>query len=113
MFALRLLGAILAVVLLAVSVPRYRRRQISRLNLIISWLIGLSLIVLAILPPGTVGNFFRTLDLEPKTGRILTVVLTIAVVILFLLVFRMQAYVDSSDHAIRQLVEALGVKTVD
>lgn len=113
MTALRILGAILAIALLAFSVPRYRKRQISRLNLIITWFIGVALLVLAFLPPGALGEALDAMDLQPKSGRQLTVLLLFAVILLFVLVLRMQTYTDQADRAIRQLVEALGVKTVD
>lgn len=111
--ALRILGAILALGLVLTSVPRYRKRQISRLNLIITWLIGAAILALAVAPAGSLGRILDALDLQPKSGRQLTVVLLFAVIVLFVLVFRMQAYTDQSDRAIRQLVEALGVRTVD
>ena len=113
MLALRIIGGILAVALIASAVPRYRKRQISRLNLIITWCIGLVLVGIALAPSGFVGSVLDALDLTPKTGQRLTVLLTFAVIILFILVFRMQTYTDQADRAIRQLVEALGVKTVD
>jgi hypothetical protein len=113
MLALRIIGAILGIALLASSVPRYRKRQISRLNLIISWVIGLGILAVAVAPSGFVGEVLDALDLTPKTGQRLTVLLTFAVIVLFVLVFRMQTYTDQADRAIRQLVEALGVQTVD
>lgn len=113
MLALRILGAVLAVGLLLFAYPRYRKRQISRLNLIIVSMISLGLIVLAVLPPGSVGRFFEALDLQPKSGRQITVLLLFAVIVLFILVLRLQTYTDQADRAIRQLVEALGVQTAD
>ena len=110
---LRVLGAVFAVALLVSSVLRHRKQAFSRLNLIISWLIGISVIVLAVLPKGTFGDILNALQLEPKTGQQLIVVLLFAVVILFVLVLRAQSYADDNDRAVRMLVEALGVKTVD
>ena len=50
MLALRIFGALFAVGLFLLSVYRYPKREISRLNLIISWLIGVAIVVLAIAP---------------------------------------------------------------
>lgn len=113
MIALRVLGAVIAVGAIAFAVPRYRKRQITRLNLIITWFIGIGVVVIALLPTNTVGRLFDAVDLQPKSGRQLTALLLVAVIVLFILVLRMQSYTDQSDRAIRMLVEALGVKTVD
>jgi len=111
--ALRILGAILAIGLLFFSVSRYRRRAFSRLDLIISWLIGLVVLVLAISPPDTISHILDALRLQPKTGQQLIAVLLFAVIVLFFLVFRAQSMADENERAIRMLVEALGVKTVN
>jgi len=112
MVALRILGAILALGLIASSVPRYRRRQISRLNLIISWVIGVLIILLAA-DPSLFNPVFEVFNFQPRSGQRLTAVLLFAVIVLFILLFRMQTYSDMNERAVRQLVEALGVRTVD
>jgi len=109
---LRILGGLAAGGVFAVAVVRYRRRQISRLNLIITWLISFGVILLAI-APSLFNPLFDALHFRPGSGRRIEGVLLIAVVVLFALVFRMQSYVDSNERSIRLLVEALGQKEFD
>ncbi|HEX6231479.1 MAG TPA: glycosyltransferase family 2 protein [Actinomycetota bacterium] len=112
MLALRIVGAVLAVGFVAVFVVRYRRRQISRLSLIISWAIALGVLLLAIVP-NLFNPVFEVLNFEPGTGQRLTAVLLFAVVILFLLLLRLQSYVDTNERSIRLLVEAMGQSAFD
>jgi hypothetical protein len=114
MFALRVIGALLALAYLAVSVARYQRRRISRLSLIISGAIAIVVAVLAI-APNLFNPVFETFNFEPEpgAGQRLTAVLLFAVIILFLLLFRMQSYVDTSERSIRLLVEAMGQSAFD
>lgn len=112
MTALRIVGALVAVALLATSVPRYQRRQISRLNLIISWVIGATIIVLAITPQ-LFNPVFDLFNFQPGNNRRLTAVLLFAVIVLFVLLVRLQSYTDVNERSMRLLVEALGVKTFD
>ncbi|MGZ8603902.1 MAG: glycosyltransferase family 2 protein [Actinomycetota bacterium] len=112
MLALRLIGALLVVAFFAVSVARYQRRQISRLSLIISGAIALGVALLA-LAPDLFNPVFETFNFEPGSGQRLTAVLLFAVVILFLLLIRMQSYVDTNERGIRQLVESLGQASFD
>jgi hypothetical protein len=112
MLALRVIGAVLAVAFLAMAVGRYRRRQISRLSLIIAFAITLGVVVLAI-APDLFNPVFETFNFEPGTGQRLTAVLLFAVTILFLLVIRMQSYVDTNERGIRQLVESMGRASFD
>jgi glycosyltransferase involved in cell wall biosynthesis len=56
---------------------------------------------------------FETFNFEPGTGQRLTAVLLLAVVILFLLLIRMQSYVDTNERSIRLLVESLGQAAFD
>lgn len=107
MIALRIVGAVLAVGFFAAAVVRYRRRQISRLSLIISWAIVLGVVLLAA-APNLFNPVFEVFNFEPGSGQRLTAVLLIAVVILFLLLLRMQSYVDTNERSIRLLVETLG-----
>ena len=112
MLALRILGGILAVILLASSVPRYRRRQISRLNLIITWILAGGVLLLAIAPV-IFDPIFDAFNFQKGGGDRLVAVLLFAVIVLFLLVFRAQAYIDTSERSIRLLVEQLGVQAFD
>jgi hypothetical protein len=112
MLALRVIGALLAVGFLALAIARYRHRQISRLSVIIAGAIALGVTVLAI-APDLFNPVFRTFNFQAGTGQRLTAVLLFAVVILFLLVLRMQSYVDTGERSIRLLVEALGEAAFD
>src|SRR5881398_1657299 len=103
MLALRIVGALFAVGLFLLSVYRYPKREISRLNLIISWLIGLAIVVLAIAP-----NLFN-----PGGQRRLLGVELFAIIVLFALIVRNMSYTDVSVRSIRELVEALAVQAFD
>jgi hypothetical protein len=112
MLALRVVGALLATAFVAVSIVRYSRQRISRLSLIISSAIALGVIVLAAVP-GVFNPIFETLNFAPGSGRRLTAVLLIAVAILFLLLLRLQTYVDTNERSIRLLVESMGKGAFD
>jgi hypothetical protein len=112
MLALRVIGAALALGFFALGIGRYRRRQISRLSLIISGAITLGIVLLA-LAPDLFNPIFETFNFEPGTGQRLTAVLLLSVVVLFVLVIRMQSYVDTNERSIRLLVEALGQTSFD
>ena len=112
MWALRIAGGIFAVAFFALALIRYRRRQISRLNLIISSLISTALLLLAI-APGLFNPLFEVFNFEPGNGQRLTAVLLFAVGILFVLMIRMQSEVDTSERGIRQLVESFGQSAFD
>lgn len=112
MTALRIVGGIFAVAFFVIALIRYRHRQISRLNLLISTLISLALLVLAI-APGLFNPLFEIFNFRPRSGQRLTAVLLVAVAVLFLLVIRMQSEVDTNERGIRQLVESLGQAAFD
>ena len=112
MLALRIVGAALAAAFVAVSIVRYGRQRISRLSLIISSAIALGVIALAA-APGVFNPIFETLNFAPGSGRRLTAVLLIAVAILFLLLLRLQTYVDTNERSIRLLVESIGKASFD
>jgi len=112
MTALRVLGALFAAAFFALALVRYRRRQISRLNLIISWLISLVVLLLAI-APGLFNPLFEVFNFEPGSGQRLTAVLLFAVAVQFLLLIRMQSEVDTNERSIRLLVESLGQAAFD
>ena len=112
MSALRVVGGIFAVAFFALALIRYQRRQISRLNLIISSLISAAVLLLAI-APGLFNPLFEVFNFEPGNGQRLTAVLLFAVAIQFLLLIRMQSEVDTNERGIRQLVESFGQSAFD
>jgi hypothetical protein len=112
MLALRVIGALFAALFLVISIGRYQRRQISRLSLIIGSVISVGVILLAI-EPSWFNPLFETFNFQPGTGQRLTAVLLAAVVVLFLLLFRMQSSVDTNERSIRLLVESIGQANFD
>jgi hypothetical protein len=110
--ALRVLGGIFAVAFFALALIRYQRRQISRLNLIISTLISAVVLLLAI-SPSLFNPLFEVFNFEAGSGQRLTAVLLFAVALLFLLVIRMQSEVDTNERNMRLLVESLGQAAFD
>ena len=112
MSALRIVGGIFAAAIFALALIRYRRRQISRLSLIISSLISAVLLLLAI-APGLFNPLFEVFNFEPGNGQRLTAVLLFAVGVLFVLLIRIQSEVDTSERGIRQLVESFGQSAFD
>ncbi len=112
MLALRILGGVFAAVFFGVAFVRYRARAISRLSVIITWVIAAGVVLLAI-APSLFNPIFDALNFRPGSGRRLTAVLLIAVVILFLLLIRMQSEVDTNERSIRLLVESLGQAAFD
>jgi hypothetical protein len=112
MSALRIVGGIFAAAIFALALIRYRRRQISRLSLIISSLISAVLLLLAI-APGLFNPLFEVFNFQPGNGQRLTAVLLFAVGVLFVLLIRIQSEVDTSERGIRQLVESFGQSAFD
>jgi hypothetical protein len=112
MSALRIVGGIFAAAIFALALIRYRRRQISRLSLIISSLISAVLLLLAI-APGLFNPLFEVFNFRPGNGQRLTAVLLFAVGVLFVLLIRLQSEVDTSERGIRQLVESFGQSAFD
>jgi hypothetical protein len=112
MLALRIVGAVVAVGLFLLALYRYPRRQISRLNLIISWAIGLGIVVLAI-APNLFNPLFDAFNFKPGGQRRLLAVELFAIIVLFALIVRNMSYTDVSVRSIRELVEALAVKEFD
>jgi len=112
MTALRILGGLLAIGFFAVAAVRYARRDISRLSLIIGFILTLGVALLAV-APSLFDPVLATFSFRPgDNGRLIGVLLA-GTVILFLLLFRVQAESDRSERSIRLLVEALGVERFD
>jgi hypothetical protein len=112
MTALRIVGGVFAIAFFALAVVRYRRRQISRLNLIISSLISATVLLLA-LGPGLFDPLFELFNFRAGSGQRLTAVLLLAVAVQFLLLIRAQSEIDTNERSIRLLVESLGQAAFD
>jgi hypothetical protein len=110
--ALRVLGGIAALAFFVFAISRYRRRQISRLNLIISCVLSILIVALAIAPQ-VFNPIFTTFNFGPGNDRRLIFVLMVSVIVLFALVLRVQSIADVNERAIRLLVEALGQERFD
>jgi hypothetical protein len=113
MIVLRVFGAIFAIVLLVTSAMRYQRRRISRLNLMISWVIGGGLLILAIAPV-VYQPLFDLFNFGHKgTGQRLIAVELFGLLVLFALLLRNMTYTDQNERSMRLLVEALAVQTFE
>ncbi len=110
--ALRILGGIAAFAYFVLTIRRYRRRQISRLNLIISCTLAIVVVLLAA-APSAFNPIFTRFNFGPGNDRRLIFVLMIAVLVLFGLVLRVQSISDVNERSIRLLVEALGQERFD
>jgi hypothetical protein len=110
MLALRIVGGIFAAVLLVLAVVRYRRRSISRLNLLITWVLALGVIVLAIAPV-VFQPLFDLFNFGKKgSGRRLIAVELFGLLIVFALIVRNMVYTDQNERSLRLLVEALATR---
>ena len=112
MWALRLIAAVAAVAFFLGTIRAYRRRNLSRLTLITAFLATLAVVLLAAFP-NLLNPIFDTFNFAPGNNRRLIAVLVASVVVLFLMLFRLQGHSDTSERAIRQLVEALAVERFD
>ena len=97
---------------MAASSLRYRKRQISRLNLIITWLLGTAIVVLAIAPVAF-DWLFDVFNFEEGGGQRLVAVGLFGLIAMFALLIRNMSYTDQNERSIRLLVEALAVKTFE
>lgn len=111
MEAIRILAGLTALGLFVTAVRGHHRRQISRLNLIIAFVLCASVIALAIWPP-LFDPVLRTFDFQRGTDGVVFALL-VAVGILFFLYLRAQTTADTNERSIRLLVEALGIERFD
>jgi hypothetical protein len=110
--ALRILGGLAALSFFVWSIRRYQRRQISRLNLIVSCLLSVGIVVIAVWP-NAYDFAFDAFNATPGNNRRLIFLLMIAVIVLFGLILRLESSSDVNERSIRQLVEALAVERFD
>lgn len=112
MSALRFLGGAFGLALLVAAVVRYRRRDISRLNLIITGVISVA-IVLAAIFPALLEPVFDLFNFRRGGGQRLTGLLLLATIVIFALLIRNMSYTDMNLRSIRLLVETLAVQSFD
>jgi hypothetical protein len=110
--AIRTLGGLFGLALLIATYLRYRRRGISRLNLIITGLVALGIVALAVVPR-LFDPLFDTFNFQRGNQRQLIAALVFAVFILFALVLRTASSTDASAASIRLLIEALSIQSFD
>lgn len=112
MWPLRLIAGIAGVAFFVAAARSYQHRNISRLSVFTAFLATVAVALLAA-APSLFDPVFRTFNFQAgNNGRLIGVLLG-AVVVLFLMLFRLQGHSDRSGRAIRQLVEALAVERFD
>ena len=112
MIALRFLGGAFGLALFVAAAVRYGRRDVSRLNLIITALVAIAVILLAI-APSLFNPVFDLFNFRPGGQRRLVAVLLFADILVFALLFRNMAYTDSVIRNVRLLIESLAVQSFD
>jgi hypothetical protein len=112
MIALRFLGGVFAVALFLAAVFRYRRRGMSRLNLIITTVMVMAVLTLAI-DPNLFNPVFDVFRFKTGSGQRLIGVLLFSVIVMFVLLFRNMSFTDEATRSIRLLVEALSLSAFD
>jgi hypothetical protein len=109
--ALRILGGLFAAVLLVSAVVRYRRRRITRLNLLISCTLAVVGLLLASFP-GFFDPLFNLFNFQRGGGRRLLGVLLFGNVVLLLLLLRNQTETDVVRRDFQLLMEWMGVNSL-
>jgi len=112
MIALRFLGGAFSVAVFVTAVIRYRRRAISRLNLIITTVVTTVVVMLA-LSPNLFNPVFDLFRFKAGSGQRLIGVLLFAVILIFALLVRNMSYTDQATRSIRLLVESLALAAFD
>jgi hypothetical protein len=111
LIALRILGGVFAATLFVSAVLRYRRRRITRLNLIISTSLALVVGVLAV-GPGLFDPLFDLFNFRRGGGRRLLAVLLFGNVVLLLLILRNQSETDVTRRDFQLLMEWMGTNSL-
>jgi hypothetical protein len=109
---IRAVGGLFGLALLASTMRRYRRRDVSRLNLIITGVITLAIIALAVFP-ALFRPLFDTFNFKPGNQRQLIAALVFGVFILFALILRATSNTDANAATLRLLIQALTVNAFD
>jgi hypothetical protein len=109
--ALRILGGVFAALLLVSAVARFRRRRITRLNLIISSTLAIGLGLLAV-APGLFDPLFDLFNFREGGGRRLLAVLLFGNVVLLLLILRNTTETDVVRRDFQLLMEWMGTHSL-
>ena len=109
---IRVVGGAFALALFVGTFRRYRRRDVSRLNLIITTAVSVVILALAVVPP-LFQPLFDAFNFQKGNQRQLVAALVFAVFILFALVLRTSSNTDSNTATIRLLIESLTVQAFD
>jgi hypothetical protein len=109
--ALRILGGLFATALLVSAMVRFRRRRITRLNLIISCTLALAVGLLAAVP-GVFDPLFDLFNFQRGGGRRLLAVLLFGNVVLLLLLLRNQSETDLVRRDFQLLMEWMGTQSL-
>lgn len=112
MIPLRIFAGALAVVLVVGAAVRYRRRDTSRRNLIITGCISVALFLLAV-TPDVLNPVLELFNFRPGSQRRLIGLLLLAALLLFAILIRNMDQIDSNARTVRQLIEALAVERFD
>lgn len=107
MIALRILGGTFAAILLASAVWRYRRRRITRLNLIISSALAVGAALLSG-APGLFDPLFNLFDFQRGGGQRLLAALLFGNIVLLLLILRNMSETDRVSRDFQLLMDWMG-----
>ena len=111
MIALRILGGIIAALLAGSAILRFRRKRITRLNLLISFSLGLVGMLLAVFP-GLFDPLFDLFNFRRGGGRRLLAVLVFGNVAMLLLMLRNQTETDVVRRDFQLLMEWMGLHSL-
>jgi hypothetical protein len=109
--ALRILGGVFAALLLVSAIARFRRRRITRLNLIISCTLAVGLGLLAV-APGLFDPLFDVFNFRRGGGQRLLAVLLFGNVVLLLLILRNTTETDVVRRDFQLLMEWMGTRSL-
>jgi hypothetical protein len=112
LIALRAAGGLFALVLFYAALRRYARRDISRLNLILTALIATGGVLMAV-NPNLFDPLFNLFNFRRGGGQRVIGALLFANIVFFLLLFRTMSLADTNNLSIRHLVESLAVQSFD
>lgn len=112
LIALRIVGGLVALGLLAWTFRRFSNRDISRLSLIVVGILALGGLLIAV-DPALFDPLFSLFNFQEGGGQRLIGLLVLANIVFFVLLFRAMTLADTATMSIRHLVEALAVEAFD